>query len=85
MAGLRSILDGPNPLYAVARATRTGASTWRSSAAIPAHRSASRPGSASTPPPERPSNSRVRYEGGIVEVVAVTDIEAEVADADLRP
>jgi hypothetical protein len=32
-----------------------------------------------------PSNSRVVYEGGIVEVVAVTDIRTDVADADLQP
>jgi hypothetical protein len=32
-----------------------------------------------------PGSSRVAYEGGIVEVVAVTDIRAEVTDEDLRP
>jgi hypothetical protein len=32
-----------------------------------------------------PLNSRVAYDGGIVEVVAVTDLRAEVTDADLQP
>lgn len=32
-----------------------------------------------------PSERRVEYEGGIVEVVAVTDVSAEVMDADLVP
>ena len=32
-----------------------------------------------------PASSRVRYAGGIVEVVAVTRVTAEVSDADLEP
>jgi hypothetical protein len=32
-----------------------------------------------------PTNSRVAYEGGIVEVVAVTGLRGEVSDEDLEP
>jgi hypothetical protein len=32
-----------------------------------------------------PTNSRVSYEGGIVEVIAVTDLQGDVADDDLQP
>lgn len=32
-----------------------------------------------------PTNSRVAYEGGIVEVVVVTDLRAQVGDEDLDP
>lgn len=32
-----------------------------------------------------PAASRVEYDGGIVEVLVVTEIRAEVTDADLRP
>jgi len=32
-----------------------------------------------------PTNSRVAYEGGIVEVVAVTDLRSQVDDEDLEP
>jgi hypothetical protein len=32
-----------------------------------------------------PTNSRVTYEGGIVEVVVTTDLRAEVTDQDLEP
>ena len=32
-----------------------------------------------------PTNNRVRYAGGIVEVLAVTDLTGTVSDADLEP
>jgi hypothetical protein len=85
LAGLRSILEGPDPLYAVARADQPGCfdlAQLRSDPRAPfgiEARFCFDPGTGA------PTDSRVRYEGGIVEVVAVTEIRPAVTDDDLRP
>lgn len=85
LAGLHSILEGATPLYAVARADRDGCfdlAQQRSDPRAPFGIEAQFCFDADT---GAPTNSRVRYEGGIVEVLAVTEIRSEVTDDDLRP
>lgn len=85
LAGLHSILEGPAPLYAVARAREEGCfelAQLRSDPRAPFGTEARFCFDAAT---GAPVDSRVRYEGGIVEVVAVTEIRAEVTDGDLQP
>jgi len=85
LAGLRSILGGATPLYAVARAGRAGCfdlAQLRSDPRAPFGIEARFCFDADT---GAPADSRVRYEGGIVEVLAVTEIRSEVTDDDLRP
>ena len=78
---------GATPVYAVDAAARpgllrAGAAAGRAAGALRRRRR----GSASTRPPARRRNSRVAYEGGIVEVVAVTDDpRPRSTDADLSP
>lgn len=85
LAGLHSILEGATPVYAVARADRDGCfdvAQLRSEPRAPFGIEAQFCFDADT---GAPANSRVRYEGGIVEVLAVTEIRSEVTDDDLRP
>jgi hypothetical protein len=85
LAGLRSILEGTSPLYAVARGDRSGCfdlAQVRVDPRAPFGIEARFCFDADT---GAPAESRVRYEGGIVEVVAVTEIRSEVTDDDLRP
>ena len=85
LAGLRSILQGDDPLYAVADGDEEGCfelAQLRSDPRAPFGTEAQFCFDAAT---GAPSNSRVGYEGGIVEVVTVTEIETVVTDGDLRP
>lgn len=85
VAGLRSILLGAAPLYAVERADEAGCfelAQQRVDPRAPFGRQARFCFDAAT---GAPTNSRVEYEAGIVEVLAVTEVRAEVAEADLRP
>ncbi len=83
--GLRSILSGADPLYAVVRSEEAGCfelAQLRPEPRAPFGTDArfcfdARSGA--------PASSRVRYEGGIVEVVSVTSIDTDVEDEDLRP
>lgn len=84
VAGLRSFLEGPTPLYAVAPG-EPGCfelDLVRVDPRAPFGVEASFCFDAAT---GAPSRSRVRHEGGIVEVVVVTEIRTEVTDADLEP
>jgi hypothetical protein len=84
VAGLRSLTQGPDLLYAVT-AERTGCfhlELVRADPRAPFGIDASFCFDAAT---GAPSRSRVRYAGGIEEVVVVTDIRTEVTDADLAP
>lgn len=85
VAGLRSLVTGASPLYAVATGDEPGCFDLvqlRVEPRAPFGRLAT---FCFDPATGAPSNSRVEYAGGIVEIVAVTTIEAEVTDADLRP
>lgn len=85
LAGLRSILRGDDPLYAVAEGDEEGCfelAQLRSDPRAPFGTEAQFCFDAAT---GAPSNSRVGYGGGIVEVVTVTEIETVVTDGDLRP
>jgi hypothetical protein len=85
LAGLRSILQGPTPLYGVARGDEAGCfdlAQLRSDPRAPFGTESQFCFDAAT---GAPANSRVQYEGGIVEVVIVAAIEADVTAADLRP
>ena len=84
MSGLRSLTQGSTPLYVV---TAGGPGCFeldliRSDPRAPFGIEASFCFDAAT---GAPAGSRVRHAGGIEEVVVVTDIRAEVTDADLEP
>lgn len=84
VAGLRSLVTGRDPVYAVADA---GAGCFRleqlrTEPRAPFGVEASFCFDADTGAPVR---TRVIYAGGIVETVVVTDVRAEVTDADLEP
>lgn len=83
--GLRSLVTGASPVYAVATGEDPGCFDLvqlRVEPRAPFGRLATFCFDAAT---GAPSSSRVEYAGGIVEIVAVTAIEAEVTDADLAP
>jgi len=85
LADLRALLQRPDPLYAVADGDEDGCfelAQQRSDPRAPFGTEAQFCFDAAT---GAPTNSRVRYEGGIVEVVTVTEIEIVVTDGDLRP
>ncbi len=84
VAGLRSLLQGRDPLYRV-RQTRPGCfhlELLRVDPRAPFGVAASFCFDAAT---GAPAGSRVRHEGGIVETVAVTAIRTDVSAADLTP
>ncbi|MEO6317277.1 MAG: hypothetical protein ABIP36_00690 [Acidimicrobiales bacterium] len=85
VAGLQAILAGPDPLYAVARGADAGCfelAQLRTDPRAPFGTEARFCFDAST---GAPGASRVDYGGGIVEMIAVTEIRSDVTDADLRP
>jgi hypothetical protein len=84
VAGLRSLLQGPTPLYRVAdgRAGCFDLELLRIDPRAPFGVEAS---FCFDPDSGAPAGSRVRHEGGIEEVVVVTDIRTDVTDADLEP
>ena len=67
------------------RPPRAAASTSSSSASSRARRLGTEATFCFDPATGAPTNSRVAYEGGIVEVVAVTGLRGEVSDEDLEP
>jgi hypothetical protein len=83
--GLRSILGGSSPLYAVARGSDTGCFDLAQRRVDPRAPFGIEARFCFDPSTGAPAGSRVRYEGGIVEVLAVTEIRAVVTDADLEP
>jgi len=83
--GLRSLVTGPDRIYAVAGGRVEGCfdlSQLRPDPRVPFGVDAQLCFDQET---GAPANSRIRYAGGIVEVIAVTDIRSEVTEADLRP
>ncbi|MFP5256640.1 MAG: hypothetical protein ACLGI8_12430 [Acidimicrobiia bacterium] len=82
--GLRSILLGPDPLYAVARGEP---GCFRLDLRRPDPRApfGIEASFCFDPATGAPTGSRVRHEGGVEEVVVVTDVRTEVTDADLEP
>jgi hypothetical protein len=84
VAGLHSLLDGPDPVYAV-EATDDGCfelSQQRVEPRAPFGVEASFCFDDAT---GAPTDSRVRYAGGVSEVLAVTELRATVEESDLRP
>ena len=77
VASLRSLRRGRDPGVRGRARPATAASRWRSNATSPARRSASTRASASTSATGAPTDSRVRYAGGIVEVLAVTSLTGD--------
>jgi hypothetical protein len=85
VAALRTLLTGEAPLYAVGPGSEAGCYDLvqrRVEPRAPFGREARFCFDEAT---GAPMNSRVAYEGGIVEVVVVTDLRAEVTDEDLEP
>lgn len=82
--GLASIVRGPSPLYAVARVDDAcfGLRQLRADPRAPFGVEAR---FCFDPRTGAPAESRVRYQGGIEEVLAVAEIRSEVTDADLEP
>jgi hypothetical protein len=85
VAALETLVAGRAPVYAVGRAPEAGCYELvqrRVEPRAPFGREARFCFDAAT---GAPTNSRVAYEGGIVEVIAVSDLRGEVTDADLEP
>jgi hypothetical protein len=82
---LHTLLEGDAPVYAVGGGEDEGCFELVQLRAEPRARFGREARFCFDPVTGAPANSRVAYEGGIVEVVAVTDIRAEVSDEDLRP
>jgi hypothetical protein len=84
VAGLRSLTEGPTPLYTVVDGEPGcfDLDLVRVDPRAPFGVEASFCFDAAT---GAPAGNRVRHAGGIVEVVVVTDIRTDVTDADLTP
>lgn len=82
--GLRSMLLGPDPLYAVAG---DGAGCFELDLRRPDPRAPFGIDASFCfdPATGAPAGSRVRHEGGVEEIVVVTDVRTDVTDADLEP
>jgi len=82
--GLRSMLLGPDPLYAV-RADGDGCYRLDLRRPDPRAPFGIEASFCFDPASGAPLSSRVRYEGGVEERVVVTDVRTEVTDDDLEP
>jgi hypothetical protein len=85
VAALRTLVTGANPVYAVGAGSEAGCFDLvqlRVEPRAPFGREARFCFDGAT---GAPTNSRVAYEGGIVEVVVVTELRGEVDDEDLEP
>jgi hypothetical protein len=84
VAALRSFLVGPRPLYDV---STSGDGCFELDQTRPEPRAAFGVEArfCFDGPSGAPTNSRVRYEGGIVEVVATAALRTDVVDEDLEP
>lgn len=85
VAALRTLLAGDTPVYAVGRGADPGCFELVLQRVEPRAPFGQEARFCFDEATGALSNSRVVYEGGIVEVVAVTDIRTDVADADLQP
>ena len=84
VAALRSLLEGPAPVYAVEPAG-DGCFDLAQQRVEPRAPFGIEARFCFDEGTGAPAGSRVRYAGGIVEVVAVTRVTPEVSDADLEP
>jgi hypothetical protein len=84
VAALRTVVQGPSPVYAVERAGDDcfERAQLRVEPRAPFGVEA---GFCFDAPTGAPTDSRVSYSGGIVEVVVVTELVGEVSDGDLEP
>jgi len=85
VAGVRSMVEGSTPLYAVAFGPDEGCFELAQQRADPRATFGVDAVLCFDPDTGAPADSRVAYAGGIVEVVAVTSIRPDVTDADLEP
>jgi hypothetical protein len=85
VAALRTLVAGDEPVYAVGRGADPGCFELVLQRVEPRAPFGQEARFCFDEATGAPGNSRVVYEGGIVEVVAVTDIRTDVADADLQP
>ena len=83
VASLRSLVTGEAPLYFVTRAE--GCFDLRQRRPDPRAPFGLEARFCFDGPTGAPIDSRVRYEGGVEEVITVLELRAEVTDADLRP
>jgi hypothetical protein len=84
VAGLRSLLQGPTPLYRVSQGAE-GCFDLELVRIDPRAPFGVEASFCFDPATGAPAGSRVRHQGGIEEVVVVTDIRTDVRDADLEP
>jgi hypothetical protein len=84
VAGLQTIVGGADPLYTVRRDAQ-GCFALEQTRVDPRAPFGRRARFCFDGATGAPTASRVEYEGGIVEVLVVTDIRSEVTDADLQP
>jgi hypothetical protein len=82
--GMRSLVTGSDPVYAVER-DDDGCFELAQLRVEPRAPFGLRARLCFDPATGAPTDSRVEYAGGIVEVIAVTDVRSEVAEADLQP
>jgi hypothetical protein len=85
VAALRTLVAGDAPVYAVGRGEDEGCFELVQQRVEPRAPFGQEARFCFDPATGAPANSRVAYEGGIVEVVVVTDIRTDVTDADLEP
>jgi hypothetical protein len=83
--GLRSLVTGPSPVYAVGRGAAAGCFELAQLRVEPRAPFGIRAHLCFDDATGAPTDSRVEYAGGIIEVIAVTGVRAEVTDADLQP
>lgn len=84
VSALRSLVTGPAPLYSV-DAAGAGCFDLRQERTDPRAPFGLEARFCFDADTGAPIDSRVRYPGGVVEVIAVIELRAEVTDADLRP
>jgi hypothetical protein len=82
---LRALVGGSAPVYAVTRAPGPSCFDLALLRVEPRAPFGTDARFCFDPETGAPTDSRVAYAGGIVEVVAVTDLRGEVTDADLSP
>lgn len=85
VAGIRSLTEGPDPLYSVERGSTAGCFDLDLQRADPRAPFGIEASFCFDEATGAPTSSRVVHEGGVVEVLAVTDLRTDVRDADLQP
>jgi hypothetical protein len=83
--GLRSLVTGPDPVYAVAPGDPAGCFDLVQLRVEPRAPFGIEARLCFDDETGAPIDSRVEYAGGILEVIAVVDVRSEVTEADLQP